>query len=104
MPKGATQTDVAEFIGAEAVTRKPRLSVGVALAIIALVFVASRILFYRLEIYFWGYNQSYLQMLDPEMLTQHLWQSLLYLHSQPPGMNLIAGIFLKWFPLSHRRR
>jgi hypothetical protein len=101
MPQGATQTNVAEFVREEPVIHKSRLSVCKALAIVGLVFVASRILFYRLALSYWGYNQSYLQMLDPEMLTKHLLQSLFYLHSQPPAMNLLAGLALKWFPLSH---
>ena len=101
MPKGATETGIAAFVRTDSASGKSRLSLRTALAMVAAVFVASRILFYRLEIYYWGYNQSYLQMLDPEMLTGHLWQSLFYLHAQPPALNLIAGLALKWFPLNH---
>jgi hypothetical protein len=40
----------------------------------------------------------YFQFLDPQLLRHRLAQSLFYLHSQPPLMNLFAGLVLKLFP------
>jgi hypothetical protein len=37
----------------------------------------------------------YLQYIDPVLLRNHLWQSLLYLREQPPGFNLYLGLVLK---------
>lgn len=37
------------------------------------------------------------QYLDPALLREHLLESLLYLHSQPPLFNLFLGIWLKLF-------
>ena len=34
----------------------------------------------------------YWQVLDPRLLRERLWESLLYLHSQPPLFNLILGL------------
>ena len=44
---------------------------------------------------------DFLQYVDPPLLKNNLWQSLYYLHSQPPGFNLFLGIVLKAFPESH---
>ncbi|HYL36901.1 MAG TPA: hypothetical protein VEV17_13385 [Bryobacteraceae bacterium] len=41
------------------------------------------------------------QLIDKELLEKRLWESLLYLHVQPPGFNLYAGIVLKFFPDSY---
>jgi len=40
----------------------------------------------------------YLQFIDPELLRTHLWQSLYYLHEQPPLFNLFLGVVLKVAP------
>jgi hypothetical protein len=40
----------------------------------------------------------YWQFLDPQLLRNRLAESLFYLHSQPPLMNLFAGLVLKLFP------
>lgn len=40
----------------------------------------------------------FLQYLDIELLKNDLWRSLLYLHAQPPLMNLIMGLMFHWFP------
>jgi len=38
------------------------------------------------------------QFIDPALLKANLWQSLWYLHSQPPMFNLFLGIVLNLFP------
>jgi hypothetical protein len=40
----------------------------------------------------------FMQYLDPVLLRTRLAESLLYLHSQPPGFNLFLGVVLKTFP------
>jgi hypothetical protein len=72
-----------------------------AFALIILVFVVSRIVFYQLIIRYWGFNEAYPQALSITMLTLHLLQSLWYQHTVPPLLNLVAGLTLKWFPLDH---
>ena len=51
------------------------------------------------------FNQSslvdFLQYVDVPLLKNNLWESLYYLHSQPPGFNLFLGMVLKAFPEGH---
>jgi len=42
-----------------------------------------------------------LQFVDAPLLKNNLWESLYYLHSQPPGFNLFLGMVVKLFPESH---
>jgi hypothetical protein len=44
---------------------------------------------------------DFLQYVDLPLLKNNLWESLYYLHSQPPGFNLFLGIVLKVFPENH---
>ena len=44
---------------------------------------------------------EYWQLLDKSLLEQHLWESLLLLHSQPPMFNLVLGVLLKAGALLH---
>jgi len=64
--------------------------------LLALVFVVSRFIYFavgvRPDITPIG---AYLQFIDPALLRDHLWQSLLYLREQPPGFNLYLGLVLK---------
>jgi len=71
-----------------------------AIAAITAAFVISR------GFYFWlgnrfGMNLGFIQYLDPALLRSNLLQSIYYLHSQPPLMNLILGLGLKLFPASY---
>lgn len=43
----------------------------------------------------------YFQFIDPDLLQNRLLESLWYLHMQPFGLNLIAGVILKLFPESY---
>jgi hypothetical protein len=44
---------------------------------------------------------DYWQMIDPYLLKTDLWRSLLYLHSQPPMLNLFTGLALHFFPSTY---
>jgi hypothetical protein len=67
--------------------------------VVTAAFVSSRIFYYLLGIRF---DSSYLyqgwQYLDVNLLRDHLAESILHLHSQPPLFNLLLGLTLKWFP------
>jgi len=74
---------------------KPRSSY----ALLSLVFVLSRIIYYLLGVrfdarpvlHFW-------QFVDAELLKHRMLESLYYLHVQSPGFPLYTGIVLKLFP------
>jgi hypothetical protein len=44
---------------------------------------------------------SYFQFIDPQLLKHRLFESLFYLHVQPPGWNLYIGVVLKLFSRSY---
>ncbi|MES2391089.1 MAG: hypothetical protein V4555_05585 [Acidobacteriota bacterium] len=69
------------------------------LRIIAVVFVLTR-LFAHLNGVRFAAERLFVdwQFLDPTLLQHHLFQSLLYLHTQPPLMNLFFGLCLKLTP------
>lgn len=68
-------------------------------AVLLIVFAASRLVAYGLGI---RYDASpmywFFQILDPVHLQTKLWQSLFYLHSQPPGFNFLIGLILNSTP------
>ncbi len=68
-----------------------------ALLTIVAAFVASRALYYQSGNGF-ATNLGFWQFLDLPLLQSRLWESLLYLHSQPPLMNLSLGVAAKFFP------
>lgn len=43
----------------------------------------------------------FFQIADPLLLKTRLFETLLYLHTQPPGFNLLIGLVLKLFPSSY---
>jgi hypothetical protein len=70
--------------------------------LLLLIFTASRVVYYMLGVRFDAFGLPvYIQFIDPELLRNHLLQSLFYLHWQPPGYNLFLGIILKMFPHPH---
>ncbi len=69
-----------------------------AFATVIVAFVISRLLYFSPDRF--TLNTWFMQFLDPNILRSNYWQSLYYLHSQPPGMNFILGAGLKAFPLS----
>jgi len=73
----------------------PRLRRLVAMAMVCLAFVVSRLIAYKLGVRFLSYDPGYWQFLGRVMLTTHLAQSLYYLHMQPPLMNLTLGLWMK---------
>jgi hypothetical protein len=64
--------------------------------LLALVFAVSRLIYFAVGVrpdtepidFYWQY-------IEPSLLKDHLWQSLLYLREQPPGYNLYLGLVLK---------
>lgn len=71
-------------------------------ALLAMVFAVSRIGYYLLGVRFDARPVlHYFQFIDPELLKHRLFESLWYLHIQPPGWSLYAGIVLKLFPASY---
>jgi len=67
-------------------------------------FVISRIVYDAAGIRFQGDTYlSYWQFIDPVLLQNDLWQSVYYLHSQPPLMNLLTGLVLQGFPDQHQQ-
>ncbi|NTW08883.1 MAG: hypothetical protein HGA28_04870 [Anaerolineaceae bacterium] len=63
------------------------------------VFVVSRIVYDQAGIQFQGDTYlGYWQFIDPVLLRDDLWRSILYLHSQPPLFNLTTGLVLQIFP------
>ena len=76
--------------------RRKLPSIGRLPLLLILVFAASRLIYFAAGVrpdtspidYYWQY-------IDPALLRDHLWQSLLYLREQPPGFNLYLGLALK---------
>jgi ubiquinone/menaquinone biosynthesis C-methylase UbiE len=70
--------------------------------LLLLVFSASRIVYYGLGVRFDARPLlTFFQIIDPELLRHRLFESLYYLHAQPPGFNLYAGVLLKLFPIHY---
>src|SRR5580692_875967 len=71
-------------------------------ALLAMAFAVSRLGYYLLGVRFDARPVlHYYQFLDPELLKHRLFESLFYLHVQPPGWNLYTGAVLKLFPASY---
>jgi hypothetical protein len=71
-------------------------------AVLAMAFAVSRIGYYLLGVRFDARPVlHYYQFIDPELLKHRLFESLFYLHIQPPGWNLYTGVILKFFPASY---
>jgi hypothetical protein len=69
---------------------------------LAVVFSISRIGYYLAGVRFDTRPIfQFFQFIDPELLKHRLLESLYYLHVQPPGLDLYAGIVLKLFPQSY---
>ena len=68
-------------------------------ALLAIVFAFSRLGYYLAGVRFDARPVlHYFQFIDPELLKHRLFESLLYLHIQPPGWNLFVGTILQLFP------
>jgi len=67
------------------------------------VFIISRALYDQAGIRFEGDLRLgyYWHFIDPALLATDLWRSIFYLHSQPPLMNLLAGLALQVFPANY---
>ena len=65
---------------------------------IAIIFIVSRVFFFWAGGRFHVDLQGYIQFLDLYLLKTRLWESIFYMHIQPPLFNLFLGIILKLFP------
>jgi hypothetical protein len=64
--------------------------------------VVSRILYFAAGVRFDARTlDSFYQIIDPVLMKTRLLESLFYLHTQPPGFNLILGVVVKLFPGSY---
>ncbi len=62
-------------------------------------FVVSRILYFAAGVRFDARPlNSFFQIIDPALMKTRLLESLFYLHTQPPGFNLMVGLVVKLFP------
>ncbi|MCA9404182.1 MAG: hypothetical protein KC897_10395 [Candidatus Omnitrophica bacterium] len=70
--------------------------------IISAVFVVSRLIVFACGVRF-DIQPLYsgIQLADPVLLKTRLWETLYYLHGQPPLFNLFVGSILKLFPDNH---
>jgi len=69
----------------------------VALAVITVAFAISRLAMLSAGVLIQE-RPDFIQLLDFPLLSSHLLQSIYYLHSEPPLVNLLLGIGLKLFP------
>ncbi|HUI65727.1 MAG TPA: hypothetical protein VL126_12875 [Bacteroidota bacterium] len=78
--------------------REPGAFSGVVYALLAALFLLSRLVYLMAGV---GFDSdpllSSLALLDPELLRNDLARSILYLHGQPPLFNLFVGLLLKLF-------
>ncbi len=71
-------------------------------AILAAVFVLSRLLYARAGVRFEaGTITSSWHFIDIHLLKTDLWRSVFYLHTQPPLLNLLTGLGLQLFPANY---
>jgi hypothetical protein len=63
-------------------------------AVVALVFVLSRLLLYGIGLRF-NFSLDWMWLSDPADLQDRLLQTIYYFHAFPPGMDLFSGILLK---------
>ena len=88
------------LIGTASNTGRHRSAERMALGAIAACFILSRVLAWSLGVRFATSEVEYFwQFLDTGLLKHQLWTSVLYLHSQPPLMNLAYGILIQPFPV-----
>ena len=63
-------------------------------ALVALVFIASRVALYLAGLSF-NFSLDWMWLSDPADLQNRLLQTLYYFHAFPPGMDLLSGVLLK---------
>lgn len=71
------------------------------LVLLTVVFIASRVAYSMLGVHFDASNLTWSTNLAAvSLLRHHLLQTVWYMHTEPPGFNLLVGLVLKWSPLS----
>jgi hypothetical protein len=69
------------------------------LLMVSAIFIVSRLIYYWLGVRFdTGPLLSYWQVIDPVLLRDAPWQSLVYLRTQLPGLNLYIAVIMHFFP------
>jgi hypothetical protein len=69
---------------------------------IVAAFAISRVLYFAAGVRFDARPlSSFFQIIDPALMKTRLVESLFYLHTQPPGFNLMIGVVVKLFPVSY---
>lgn len=63
--------------------------------LLGLVFVVSRLALHAAGLRF-EMDLRWMFLADTAALRDHLFQTFLYFHAYPPGMNLLTGVLLKW--------
>ena len=77
---------------------KTRLASIAPAVLVVLSFMISRLLYIRAGLQFDLTPPRYFyQFIDPELLWNRLFESLWYLHGQPPLFNLFTGLLYQWF-------
>jgi len=67
---------------------------------VIILFAFSRLVFYKIGIRFDSSTlEDFIQFLDTVLLRNRLWESIFFLHCQPPLFNLFLGVILKFFPV-----
>ncbi|MGQ9708430.1 MAG: hypothetical protein ACUVUR_06090, partial [bacterium] len=63
------------------------------------IFGLSRLIYWMIGVRFNASSLNWFwQYIDPQLLVTNFWRSILYLHSQPPVMNIFLGLILRFFP------
>ena len=70
---------------------------------IVIVFIVSRTIYLFIGVRY-EVELGLCQYIDPLLLRNNLFQSIYYLHSQPPLFNLFIGLILKLFPEPAEKR
>jgi hypothetical protein len=66
------------------------------------IFAASRIAYYAAGVRFDARPiDDFFQNADPLLLKTRLFETLFYLHMQPPGFNFLIGVVLRFFPVHY---
>lgn len=62
------------------------------------IFAASRVCYWAMGIRFYADLYGTWQLADPPLLQERFWETLYYMHGQPPLLSFIAGVGLHIFP------
>ena len=81
-------------------SRRPLFGTGILqhpLTLLMVVFVVSRVVYWLLGVRFLFQADQFWQFINSDILQAHFWESLWYLHTQPPLLNFILGLAYQGF-------